>query len=134
MPLAPFADWATASGIAAQLPAASREEDDPDGDTFTNHAEWLADTDPTQAASRLELESVPRPADLTKADREPVPAGQRAVYFRSVPGRYYGVQRASTVTGMWELQGTRVASTTQTRLVLKNPNQPQVFYRALVLL
>ena len=50
-----------------------------------------------------------------------------------MPGRYYGVQRANSLTGTWELRATRVASTTQTRFVLENPNQPQVFYRVLVL-
>ena len=44
-----------------------------------------------------------------------MPAGKHAVYFRSVPGRYYGVQRARSLGGTWELQGTRIASTTQTR-------------------
>ena len=34
------------------------------------------------------------PADLAATDQTPVPANQRAVYFRSIPGRYYGVQRA----------------------------------------
>ena len=69
----------------------------------------------------------------TEPDRTPVPAGKRAVYFRSVPGRYYGVQRATTLGGAWEFQAVRIASTTQTRFVLGNPNQPQVFYRVLVL-
>ena len=133
IPLPPYADWAASTGLTAQYPAASSEADDPDGDGLPNRAEWLAGTDPTQPASRLELESVPRPADLAELDRTPISPGNHAVYFRSVPGRYYGVQRASSLTGTWELQGTRVASATQTRFVLENPNQPQVFYRVLVL-
>lgn len=47
-----------------------------------------------------------------------MPAGQRAVYFRSVPGRYYGAQSATDLSGAWNFQATRVASTTQTRFVL----------------
>ena len=38
-----------------QFPNASAEGDDPDGDGFTNGAEWFTATDPTQRASRLEL-------------------------------------------------------------------------------
>ena len=133
VPLAPFADWAKSTGLTAQFPAASGEADDPDGDGLSNRAEWLAGTDPTQPTSRLELESVPRPADLAESDRTPISPGQHAVYFRSVPGRYYGVQHTRSVTGAWELQATVVASTTQTRFVLEKPNEPQVFYRVLVL-
>lgn len=140
MPLPAYADWAASTGLSAQFPAARGEADDPDGDALTNAAEWHAGTDPTLAASRLELEPTPRPADLAETDRTPIPAGKHAVYFRSVPGRYYGVQRALTLGGTWELQGTRIASTTQTRFVLGNAeagefpaNAPQVFYRVLVL-
>lgn len=70
---------------------------------------------------------------LAVSDRTPSSPGQLAVRFRTVPGRYYGVQRARSLGGPWELQGTRIASTTQTRLVLWNPNEPQLFYRVLVL-
>ena len=120
------------TGLNAQFPNASAEGDDPDGDGFTNGAEWFAGTDPTQSASRLELELSPRPADLTASDQTPFPAGQRAVYFRSVPGRYYGVQNAADLSAAWTLQATRVASTTQTRFVLPAISS-QDFYRVLAL-
>ena len=133
MPLTPYQDWAKSSGLATQFPAASAEADDPDGDGLTNRAEWLAGTDPTQPASRLELESVPRPADLAAPDLAPISEGQHAVYFRSVPGRYYGVQRAGGLSGPWELQAVVIASATQTRFVLEAAAEPQAFYRVLVL-
>ena len=90
-------------------------------------------TDPTQPASRLELEFVPRPADLAEPDRTPIPPGNHAVHFRSVPGRYYGVQRARSLTGVSELQAVVIASAAQTQFVLEDPDKPQVFYRVLVL-
>ncbi len=127
-----YADWAVATGLNAQFPAASGEGDDADGDGFTNGAEWFAGTDPTQSASRLELELAPRPADLTASDQTPVPAGQRAVYFRSVPGRYYGVQSATDLSGAWTLAAVRIASTTETRFVLPASGS-QDFYRVLAL-
>lgn len=37
---------------------------------MSNYAEMLAGTDPTDPASLLVLESVPRPADLTDAERQ----------------------------------------------------------------
>ena len=58
----------------------------------------------------------------------------RAIYFRSVPGRYYGVQRTTNLnlTESWVLESTRVASATQTRLVLPAGGS-QIFYRVLAL-
>jgi hypothetical protein len=64
VPRPAFGDWAASTGLTTQFPNASAEGDDPDGDGFTNGAEWFAATDPTQRASRLELEPTPRPADL----------------------------------------------------------------------
>ena len=127
-----YSEWAVSSGLTARFPAASAEGDDADGDGPNNHDEWLAGTDPTQAASRLELESAPRPADLAESDQTPVPDGSHAVYFRSVPGRYYGVQSSALLPGSWTLQASRIASTTQTRFILPNPNA-NAFHRVLVL-
>jgi len=130
VPRPTYVDWAVSSGLTAQFPAASGEADDPDGDGFTNGQEWFAGTAPVQNTSRLQLELTPRPADLSASDQTPIPAGQRAVYFRSVPGRYYGVQSAVDLGGTWELQATRIAApgTTQTRILLPIPG-PQAFYR-----
>jgi hypothetical protein len=127
-----FGDWAVSTGLAARFPNANGEGDDPDGDGLTNGAEWLAGTDPTQGASLLELELTPRAADLSTSDQTPIEPGQHAVYFRSVPDRYYGVQRATSLGGAWELQATKVAATTQTRFVLPKPADLG-FYRVLAL-
>ena len=131
-PRSEYADWAVSTGLTAQFPGASAEGDDPDGDGFSNHDEWFAGTDPTQRASRLEMEFTPRPADLNASDQTPVEAGQHAVYFRSVPSRYYGVQRTTVLGGAWELQAVRVADTAQTRFVLPQPDA-RAFYRVLAL-
>jgi len=132
MPRPAFGDWAVSTGLTAQFPNASAEGDDPDGDGFTNAAEWFAVTDPTQRGSRLELELTSRPADLAESDQTPIEPSQHAVYFRSVPARYYGVQRATSLGGAWELQDTKVATTTQTRFVLAKP-AGDAFYRVLAL-
>jgi hypothetical protein len=118
--------------LATQFPNARAEGDDPDGDDFTNGAEWFTATDPTQRASRLELEPTPRPADLSASDQTPIEPDQHAVYLRSVPGRYYAVQRATSLRGAWELQATKVAATTQTRFMLPRPVD-HGFYRVLAL-
>lgn len=130
LPRPAFGGGAVSTGLATQFPNARAEGDDPDGDGFTNGAEWFTATDPTQRASRLELEPTPQPADLSASDQTPVEADQHAVYFRSVPARYYGVERATSLEGAWESQATKVAATTQTRFVLPKPAD-QGFYRVL---
>jgi len=62
----------------------------------------------------------------------PTVAAACAVYFRSVPGRYYGVQNATDLSEAWTLQAVRVASTSQTRFVLP-ASRSQDFYRVLAL-
>jgi hypothetical protein len=132
VPRPAFGDWAVSTGLTAQFPNASSEGDDPDGDGFSNGDEWFAATDPTQRASRLELQLTPRPADLSGSDQTPIKPGQHAVYLRSVPGHYYGVERATSLEGAWELQATKVAATPQTRFVLPKPAD-HGFYRVLAL-
>ncbi len=123
-----YADWATSTGLSTQFPNASAEDDDPDGDGFPNRAEWAAATDPTQAASRLELEPNPRPADLAPSDQTPIDPAQHPLYFPSIPGKYYAIQSAPTLGAPWQLQATRIASTAQTRILLPKP-EPHAFYR-----
>ena len=127
-----YSEWALSSGLTAQFPNASAEGDDPDGDGLSNHDEWLAGTDPTQRGSVLALELAPSPADLADTDRAPVPGGYHAVYFRSVPGRYYGVLSTALIQGPWALQGVRVASAAQTRFVVQNPGA-SAFHRVVLL-
>jgi hypothetical protein len=81
----------------------------------------LAGTDPTERASLLALERVPRPNDLTEADRTAIGANQHALHFRSVPGKQCGVQWAETVDGPWNSTVVVTVSTTQKRLVHEKP-------------
>jgi len=126
-----YSDWLPSTGLLIQYPNASAEADDPDRDGMSNYAEMLAGTDPIDRASLLTLERVPRPNDLTEADRTPIGAGQHAVYFRSVPGKRYGVQWADAVDGPWNTTTVVTASTTQTRWVFDKP-ATQAFYRVLL--
>jgi hypothetical protein len=136
VPLPSFGDWAQAIGLMNQHPDSSAETDDPDSDGLTNQDEWLAGTDPSQISSRLEFEFLPRTEGLASTDQTAIPFGKRALYFRSVPGRYYGLERASSLAGPWKLEAVRVAKTgtTQTR-VLSPESDPDTksFYRAVVL-
>jgi hypothetical protein len=93
-----YSDWLPSTGLLAQYPNASAETDDPDQDGMSNHTEMLAGTDPTSRDSVLVVESVPRPADLTEADRTPLSANQHAIYFRTVPGKQYGIQSNDSLT------------------------------------
>ena len=54
------------------------------------------------------------------------------MYFRGVPGRRYGVKRAGSLQGAWELQAVATATSTQTRFVLAKPDL-QAFCRVLAL-
>jgi hypothetical protein len=137
-----YSDWLPSSGLLVQYPDASAESDDPDQDRMNNYAEMLAGTDPTDRASVLILESAPRPADLTEADRTPIGAGQHAIYFRTVPGKQYGIQWNDSLSsdpgaewrteeGLWWTEAVVTAMTMQTRFVFEKPAS-QAFYRVIL--
>lgn len=127
-----YTDWAKSVGLEAQFPTASSEGDDPDGDRLTNRDERLAGTDPTQRTSMFELDLASRPAELTESDRTPITGDRNAIYFRSVPGKRYGIESARSLQGSWQLKAVTTASSTQTRFVLER-TEPEAFYRVLVL-
>jgi hypothetical protein len=137
-----YSEWLPASGLLVEYPDATAGADDPDQDGMSNYAEMLAGTDPTDRASLLMLESIPRPADLTEADRTPIGAGQHAIYFRTVPGKQYGVQWNDSLSrdpgtewwteaGLWRIEAVVTAATTQTRFVFEKPAS-QAFYRVIL--
>jgi hypothetical protein len=126
-----YRDWLLTTGLLSQYPDATAEADDPDQDGMSNYAEMLAGTDPTDRASLLTLEHVPRPNDLTEADRTAIGATQHALYFRSMPGKCYGVQWAESVDGPWNTTAVVTASTTQKRLVYDKP-ETHAFYRVIL--
>jgi hypothetical protein len=126
-----YSDWLPSTGLPTQYPNASAEADDPDEDSMSNYAEMLAGTNPTDRTSLLTLERVPRPNDLTEADRTAIGANQHALHFRSVPGKGYGVQWAESLDGPWNTTAVFTASTTQSRLVFDQP-ATHAFYRVIL--
>lgn len=131
VPLLSYAEWAKSTGLADRYPNASGERDDPDQDGMSNLAEMQAGTDPTRRESVLAFERIPRPDDLTEADRAALATSQFAWYFQSVPGKVYQVQRADHLGGGWNPVATLVANTTQKRAALDKPRAAG-FYRLLV--
>jgi hypothetical protein len=127
-----YADWMQSTGLLSQFPGASAEADDADGDGVSNGDEWFAGTDPTQRNSQLEMEQAIRFADLPESDQTPISPHSHGLHFRSVPGRYYGLESVPALGAPWELRDTRVASTTQTRFVVDTPRD-NAFYRVVVL-
>jgi hypothetical protein len=131
VPLPSYAPWAASVGLIDQCPNASAETDDPDQDGLSNLAELQAGTSPINGESLLVIESQPRLADLAPSDQTPLPAGQYALYFQSVPGRSYVVQRTDRLGGDWRAETVVTATTSQKRVVLPQP-AAQAFYRILV--
>jgi hypothetical protein len=126
-----YGDWLPSTSLLTEYPHASAEADDPDQDGMSNYSEMLAGTDPIDRASLLILERVPRPADLTEADRTPIAAGRHALYFRSVPGKQYGAQWAESIDGPWNTTAAVIPTTTQKRLVFDRP-ATHAFYRVIL--
>jgi uncharacterized repeat protein (TIGR01451 family) len=62
---------------------------DADGDGFSNLQEYLAGTDPTNASSALRITAITRVGADTR------------VYFTSVGGKYYSLQRCDSMGGAW---------------------------------
>jgi len=130
-PLPSYSEWAQSVGLINQCPNACAEADDPDQDGLNNLAELQAGTNPTQSDSLLVIEIQPRFADLAPEDQTQLAEGQHAMYFQSVPGRSYVVQRADQLGGGWRVETVVTATTTQNRVVLQNP-AAQAYYRILV--
>jgi hypothetical protein len=78
-------EWETANGLA--LNDSSDAVTDADGDGMSNRAEYQSGTNPTDAASRLKLETV------TQAN------GQATVTFQAVGNQTYTVERSTSVNG-----------------------------------
>lgn len=131
-PLANYNEWAGAVGLTTTYPSASGPDSDADGDGLTNGSEWIAGTDPTDSNSVPALELFPVMASLTDGDRKTIAVNQRALYFRSVPGRYYGLQTAPAMDGHWALIKVRSATTTQIRFAIEK-TLTTAFYRVVLL-
>lgn len=132
-PPAPYAAWSFAVGLQTRFPESAAEGDDPDADGVSNRAEYEAGTDPTESGSRFVIDLLPRPFDLSAADKTPIPEGRHAIYFRSVPGQSYALLGSDQPDGPWHASVSAVkALTTQTRLLARKPAaHPQAFFRVL---
>jgi hypothetical protein len=84
----PFACWQLQYFGCTNCPQAAATAD-PDGDGQNNLAEFLAGTDPTNANSALRITAI-------------TPAGSDIrVYFTSVGGKYYSLERCDSMGGAW---------------------------------
>jgi hypothetical protein len=92
--------------------------EDLDADGMTNGEEKIAGTDPSDAASRLELERVARPEALTVDDQTPVAAGDVALFVKTIPGARYEVVERDTLEQNPKVVATFTATTTQKRIVV----------------
>jgi hypothetical protein len=127
-----YSEWARSIGLIDQFPNASGENHDPDQDGANNLAEMYAGTDPTNPNSVLRFEPLPRPNDLSDADKTALSANQLALYFRSVSGKTYTIQGSEILRGgAWQNEAIVTATTTQKRVVLAKPASRR-FYRVMI--
>ena len=123
-----FQEWTRIVGLLDKFPSASAESDDPDHDGMSNLPEMLAGTDPTNPNSVLQLENTPRPDDLVDGDKTATGPDHHALYFQTVPGKSYEIQRVSALGETWQTETNVAATTRQKRVLVSNPIN-RSFYR-----
>ncbi len=109
-------DWETEHGLTV---GADDAADDDDGDGMTNVREYLAGTDPQDAASRLALAIAPPSG------------GTLELRLNAVSNKSYTVQyRSDLATGAWlRLQDILAAPTNRNILLATNVADPKRFFR-----
>jgi hypothetical protein len=100
--------------------------------TTNNLEEKEAGTDPLDASSLLAFEAALRPEALVVADQTPIPSGQHALYFQSIPGMRYEILSTERIGGEWSTVETVSATTSQKRVLVDKAAQT-AFYRIHVL-
>ncbi|MCI0541867.1 MAG: thrombospondin type 3 repeat-containing protein [Verrucomicrobiales bacterium] len=119
-PTDPYEVWAAGFFGNATIPNAARMAD-PDGDGLTNEQEYLAGTNPTEAASSLRLLTIS------------VNPGQNQVTigWQSASNKNYLIETASAVAGPWAEAGSPVSSAGSTTQISLNraPASDQQYYR-----
>ena len=115
--------WLILHGLSTD---GSADNQDPDHDGMTTFEEWVAGTDPTNAASGLKLTGLSAPAG----------AGSMVIQWQSVDARTYVVSRSSNLVGaVWSVLATNLPATpplntyTDTTAVAR----PSAFYRIAVM-
>jgi hypothetical protein len=108
-------DWAMAHGLNKLVNDAG---EDPDQDGMTNLQEYLADTDPTNAMSRLALTFTPPASGVFK------------IQFNAVSNKNYSLySRPSFATGNWvQVQSFPAVTTNRSITVTNNLSEPTRFY------
>ena len=99
---------------------------DTDGDSMDNYGEWVAGTNPTNAASRLVIQSVLRT----------VPTNALVLSWTSVAGRVYHVEaRTNLVVGAWVPVATRLpANPPLNSWIGAVPARGEQYYRVVVMM
>lgn len=109
--------WETAYGL--DLNNSTDRDADADGDGMTNYEEYLADTNPTNALSRLS-------ANLTAS------TNSASISFEARSNKTYSVQYSPTPAGSWSTLGDVVGRTNNRVEVLLDPgNNTNRFYRVI---
>ena len=107
--------WERANGLPVGAPSADADND---GDGFTNRSEFLAGTDPNNAASALRA-----------VGASSLPNGQTQLDFTTVPGVRYQLQRSASL-GQWTNEGPAfTASAALTSLPTSATPGSNVFWR-----
>jgi hypothetical protein len=114
-------DWELANGFSPYSGAGDNGANgDPDHDGFTNIQEFLAGTDPHNAASYLKIDSISRSIGTT------------ALRFTAIAGRTYTLQyRTNIFSGAWQRLTDIAPSPTNTLIQVNDPSPASAarFYR-----
>ncbi len=113
--------------------------DDPDEDGMTNEQEWLAGTEPLDAASRLGILSHGLQASddpmVTSSDSEQQAVMQ--ITWQTVPGKSYVIQATDSLLGTWRnVSAVLTAGTEEYQLTWEDSSEksPQRYYRVVLVL
>jgi hypothetical protein len=100
----------------------ANENDDPDGDQFSNWSEFMAGTDALSDQSFLEIVEIKKGAT----------AQEKLVSWPSSGGRFYTLEYATSVQGPYSPVGQGIEATTPINTFATTPGSDRYFYRVVV--